>query len=127
VTVSPAGFTLPTVTPRPAELDTLGRTLVPTTETTLPAATTTTTAPAPAGVTTTAPPPPPSAITYFLDRLPVAGPTSSTDIGVVTSASLGLCLLDLPPGPHSVWAVVVDATATPLSVPIEGRTTFTSA
>ncbi len=124
VSVATQGFTLPTVTAAPAQLNVLGVTQVPTTNTTLPAATTTTTVAAPAGSTTTTPPPGPAAITYFVDRLPTSGAATAADLGQVTAPSLSVCLTGLASGQHSVWAVTVDATGAPLTVPIEGRITF---
>jgi hypothetical protein len=129
VTVTPDGFELPGASGEPAVLDNQGVAKVPTTNSTLPEGTTPPTAPAGSSTTapgssTTTPPPPPSAITYFVDRLPTAAATTSADIGAVTAASYGLCLVGLAPGHHSVWAVTVDANGAPLTVPIEGRITF---
>jgi hypothetical protein len=124
VTVTPDGFSLPNVSAQPAQLSIQGTSVVPTTNTTLPSATTTTTLPAPSGETTTAPAPPPALITYWVDRLPTSAAATSADLGQVTAPSLSVCLTGLFSGHHSVWAVTGDSTATPLTVPIEGRITF---
>lgn len=124
VSVTPGGFSLPVVTADPAQLSVQGVAVVPTTNATLPSATTTTAAGVPAGATTTVPPSPPAAVTYFVDRLPTSGAATSADLGQVTAASLGVCLTGLARGHHSVWAITVDSTGAPLTVPIEGRITF---